>query len=44
MGGYYRDLMSCIDRMGSGEWLIVVTIGVVIGTLCLRGLGSRSSY
>jgi hypothetical protein len=44
MSAFYRDLLSYIDHMGTGEWLFVATLGVAIGLLCMRGLGSRSCY
>ncbi len=44
MDEYCRELMSYVDHMGSREWLFVAVVGVVIGMMCLRGLGSRSSY
>jgi len=44
MSGFYHDLVSYIDHMGRGEWLFVATVGLVIGVICMRGLGSRSSY
>jgi len=40
----FHDLMSYVDHMGRGEWLFVVIVGLVIGMICMRGLGSRSSY
>ena len=44
MGVYFRDLVSLIDHMGTGEWLFVAAVGLVIGVFCLRGVGSSSSY
>jgi hypothetical protein len=44
MGGLYHDFMSYVDHMGRTEWLFVAAVGLVIGVICMRGLGSRSSY
>ncbi len=44
MGGLFQDFTSYIDHMGRTEWFFVVMVGLVIGVICLRGLGSRSSY
>jgi hypothetical protein len=44
MGEFCRDLFSYIDHMGRGEWFFIAAVGLVIGILCMRGLGSRSSY
>jgi len=44
MGGWYRDFMSYIDHLGRGEWLFVAMVGLAIGVICMRGLGSRSTY
>ncbi len=44
MGGYFDELASYVDQMGRGEWLFLAFVGLVIGVICMRGLGSRSSY
>ncbi len=44
MGELLNDLLRYVDQMGRGEWLLVVAVGLAIGLVCMRGLGSRSSY
>ncbi|NLX95902.1 MAG: hypothetical protein GXY83_06985 [Rhodopirellula sp.] len=39
-----RDLMRYVDRMGPQEWLFALIGIVLVGMVCLRGYGSRSSY
>ena len=44
MGELYRETMRLINHMSTQQWLLVATIGLVVGLLCMRGFGSRSSY
>lgn len=44
MGALFHDVLSYVDHMSRGEWLFVTAVGLVIGLLCMQGLGSRSSY
>ncbi len=44
MWKFFDDVMCYVDQMGRGEWLLLVAVGLVIGMICLRGLGSRWSY
>jgi hypothetical protein len=32
---------NSLDRQ---EWLIVLTVGMLFGLLCMRGFGSRENY
>jgi drug/metabolite transporter (DMT)-like permease len=41
---FYYDLIRCIERMGPQEWLFAFIGVVLLGLICLRGFGSRSSY
>ena len=39
-----NEVLRLIDRMGTQEWLYVLTGVVVAGLVFLRGFGSRSGY
>ena len=36
--------MRYVEGLDRQEWLVVLVISVLLGALCLRGFGSRSSY
>jgi hypothetical protein len=38
---YYRQLERWIVHMEIRDWLWVFLVALVIGVLCMRGLGSR---
>lgn len=40
----YRELMRMANRLDAQEWLLILVGVVVVGWVCLRGFGSRSSY
>ncbi|MGQ9573816.1 MAG: hypothetical protein ACUVUC_00720 [Thermoguttaceae bacterium] len=40
----YRELMRMVNRLDAQEWLLILAGVVVVGWVCLRGFGSRSSY
>jgi len=44
MHNLLREFLSFVHHMNSREWLVVAAVGLVIGIICMRGLGSRSSY
>lgn len=44
MWEFFEGVLRYVDQMGRGEWTVVVAVGLVIGVICLRGLGSRWSY
>ena len=48
MQSYYhqakREFMQVIMHMEIDHWLIVFGVLVVIGVICMRGFGSRTSY
>jgi hypothetical protein len=44
MGELYRQTMHLVNQMSTQQWLLVAAVGLVVGLLCMRGLGSRSSY
>jgi hypothetical protein len=39
-----QEFMQVIMHMKVDHWLIVFGVLVVIGVLCMRGFGSRTSY
>ena len=44
MYGLLRELMRYVDRIGPQGWLLVLAGVIIVGVICLRGLGSRSNY
>lgn len=40
----YHDMMRFVERMDPQEWLLALIAVVVVGLVCMRGYGSRSSY
>ena len=40
----YREVMGWFDRLDMQEWFMVLTVGMIVGFLCMRGYGSRSNY
>jgi len=44
MWQFFEDFLRYVDRMSRGEWLLLVAAVLVVGVICMRGLGSRSSY
>lgn len=44
MTHYWQALMRGIDHMHTQHWLLALVVAVVIGALCMRGFGSRSTY
>lgn len=40
----YYDLMRHVERMDPQEWLLALIGVVIVGLICMRGFGSRSSY
>jgi hypothetical protein len=41
---FYREFLKIFDRLDTQQWLVVLVIAVVVGMICLRGMGSRSSF
>ncbi len=44
MSQLYREFLKIFDRLDTQQWLVVLVIAVVVGVMCLRGMGSRSSF
>ncbi len=44
MSQLYREFLRLFDRLDTQQWLVVLVIAVVVGMICLRGMGSRSSF
>ncbi len=44
MSQLYREFLRLFDRLDTQQWLVVLVIAVVVGLICLRGVGSRSSF
>jgi len=40
----YHEFLRLFDRLDTQQWLVVLVIAVIVGMICLRGMGSRSSY
>lgn len=39
-----KSALRHISHFGPQEWLLTLIAVVIIGALCMRGFGSRSSY
>lgn len=44
MREFFNELLRYVERMDVQQWLFLLVVVVVIGTICMRGLGSRSQY
>ena len=44
MQSFFREILRLIDRLGPTEWVLVLGVVIVIGLVCMKGFGSRSSY
>ena len=44
MGHLIRDALRWVEHMNPQEWVIFAAVGIVIGFLCMRGLGQRSNF
>jgi hypothetical protein len=40
----YYQLLNYANRLTPQQWVMVLTVTLVLGMLCLRGYGSRSNY
>ncbi len=41
---FIHSVLRYLERLDTREWLFVFIGVVVLGLVCLRGFGSRSSY
>ncbi len=41
---YYYEAARVVEHLTVHQWVPVLIGAVIIGVLCLRGMGSRSSY
>jgi hypothetical protein len=44
MGHLLRDVLRHVEQMNAQEWVVFAAVGIIIGVLCMRGFGSRSSF
>ena len=44
MDHLYYDIMRYVNRLDTQDWTLVLLGVIIVGFLCLRGFGSRSSY
>jgi len=44
MGHLLRDVLRYVEHMNAQEWVVFATVGIIIGVLCMRGLGSRPNF
>lgn len=44
MGHLLRDALRYVEHMDAQEWIVFAAVGVIIGVVCMRGFGSRSSF
>lgn len=40
----YRQIMSHVNGMTMQHWGIAAAVVIVVGFICMRGLGSRSGF
>ena len=39
-----RDSWDVVNHLDRQQWLMLLAVVTVVGFLCMRGFGSRSSY
>ena len=44
MQGYANDLLIYINRLEPQHWMVILAGVIVVGLVCMKGMGSRSSY
>jgi hypothetical protein len=44
MGKLLRDVLRWVEHMDAQEWIIFASVAIILGVLCMRGFGSRSSF
>ncbi len=44
MERFASEVLSFINHMEPQDWLFVLAGMIVVGVLCLKGMGSRSQY
>lgn len=44
MGHLLRDVLRYVENMNAQEWIVFAAVGIIIGVLCMRGLGTRSNF
>jgi hypothetical protein len=44
MEHFFNDLVRYVNHMDAQEWVYVLAGMLIVGFVCMRGFGSRSSY
>jgi len=44
MRQFLNELVRYVERMDVQQWFFLLVVVVLLGSLCLRGFGSRSQY
>ena len=44
MGKLIRDALRWVENMDAQEWIVFAAVAIIVGVLCMRGFGSRSSF
>ena len=44
MGKLLRDALRWVEHMDAQEWVVFAAVAIIVGVLCMRGFGSRSSF
>jgi hypothetical protein len=44
MGTIYHTVMRLVGNFGPQEWLLALLGVLLVGSICLRGFGSRSQF
>ena len=42
-GDVNKAVMPTLNSMSEGTWLMVLTVGALLGFLCMKGMGSRKN-
>jgi hypothetical protein len=40
----YYQMLHFGNRLSPSQWVMLLTISLILGALCMRGYGSRSNY
>jgi hypothetical protein len=40
----YTQMLHFANRLSPQQWVMMLTLTLVVGVLCMRGFGSRSNY
>ena len=44
MASFVNQLSNLINRMDRQHWVLILAGVIIVGLVCLRGIGSRANY